>query len=144
VNILHASMRADNWAIRHVNAMHGFPRCFSFSHFIRQERGPTVKQLWNLQSVSRILNIFIACKNLHATNCRIILYIDALLQSWKSLIISLGVYWMAFFFARLIFVCAHIRDECSPTWMKIMRHSFRKAHTSAQPRVKNYVKNSQT
>jgi len=23
--------------------MHGFPHCFSFSHFIRQERGPTVK-----------------------------------------------------------------------------------------------------
>lgn len=112
MNILHASIRADSWAARYVSAMHGFPRCFSFSCFIRCEHGPSPATVKIAAKHFTHSQYFYSDAKIYAPRIVELFYIaNAFLKSWNGLILN------RIFFSLLciiyISLCAHL----SIRWM---------------------------
>ena len=72
VNILHASIRTDGWTARYVNAdsrvIRPSPILFDKNHL-------PLRNCENCEAFHTFRTFLSWCKNLHATNCQIILYV---------------------------------------------------------------------
>jgi len=93
VNILHASIRTDGWTARYVNAdprvIHPSPILFDKNHL-------PLRNCENCEAFHTFRTFLSWCKNLHATNCQIILYVYKTFHEMSSLYVLSYIFFLPF------------------------------------------------
>ena len=138
VNILRASIRTDGWTARYVNAD---PRVIRPSPILFDKNHLPLRNCENCEAFHTFRTFLSWCKNLHATNCQIILYVYKTRFSWNEFIICIELH---FFFCLFcvyvrILVCVTLIDAHQYQWKLYSIPFETKSHISASsPRQKFY------